>query len=208
VKVGQRDDSDGPPTAPEPPGAHARTASDAFSALGLSRRPWVDVEEVQARFRERAAQLHPDANPGSDGAAFAALNEAAAVLSDPVRRLRHLLVLEGIDAAGSTIVPAELQDLGFAVGAALGAAEEARHASDAAGSALARAVVLPRVLEARGACEDLLERIRAELETLDRWLRVEDAGARLPELAAAADRLVYLRRWESQVRVALLGLAF
>lgn len=66
--------------------------TDYFAALGLERKAALDVEAVKARFQERGRDLHPDAK-GGDAQAFAALNEAQAVLTRPSARLRHLIEL-------------------------------------------------------------------------------------------------------------------
>lgn len=66
----------------DPPGA----ASDHWQILGLS--PGADAAALKRAFREQARRWHPDLN-GNDPVAeerFKQVNEAYAVLSDPVRR--------------------------------------------------------------------------------------------------------------------------
>lgn len=58
--------------------------SDYYARLGVSSA--ASPEEIKRAWRERAFQLHPDRNPGDDGAAFRSVSEAYEVLSDPDRR--------------------------------------------------------------------------------------------------------------------------
>ena len=75
--------------------------SDCFELLGVARRPWLDEEELKARFMELSAVSHPD-RVHQDGAEekqsahdrFSALNQAYQRLRDPKDRLLHLLELE------------------------------------------------------------------------------------------------------------------
>ncbi len=65
-------------------------ARDYYALLGVS--PAASAAEIQRAFRQRAKQLHPDRNPDRQAwatAAFQAINEAYAVLSDPVRRREY-----------------------------------------------------------------------------------------------------------------------
>lgn len=58
--------------------------SDHYARLGVP--PSASPEEIKRAWRDRAFQLHPDRNPGDDGASFRAVAEAYEVLSDPDRR--------------------------------------------------------------------------------------------------------------------------
>ena len=64
-------------------------ARDYYDILGV--HPTASADEIQRAYRRLAKELHPDRNPERQAwatAAFQAINEAHAVLSDPVRR-RH-----------------------------------------------------------------------------------------------------------------------
>lgn len=74
---------------------------DLFAVMGQERRPWLDAEQVKARFLELAAEWHPDRLTGMDTAGRSAaqeryteLNRACQVLGSPKDRLRHLVELE------------------------------------------------------------------------------------------------------------------
>ena len=65
------------------------------------------------------------------------------------------------------------------------------------------------VIEAREASEALLGQLAEAAREVERGLQTERPEALpLAEIARAANRLVYLRRWESQLREVLLRLGF
>jgi len=180
---------------------------DAFALLDLPRSLWFEPGLVEQRFRERAAALHPDRAGTGSTPAFAALQNAAAVLSDPVRRIRHLLELQGHPARTSPAVPPDLQDIGFeAAGALQAAAGRIRELAEA-NSPLARALLASAILEAREPCESLLDRITQARARAEAQARTTDPAADPESLGRLADRLQYLARWEVQLREALLRLS-
>ncbi len=79
------------------------TTPDPFAVLGLEPRFDVDVASLEARFRERSREIHPDrfANaPASERAQALirtrALNDAYQVLRRPQSRAEHLLTRAGL----------------------------------------------------------------------------------------------------------------
>ena len=60
---------------------------DFYARLGV--HPTASDDELRRAWRGRAFELHPDRNPGDDGAAFRALAEAWEVLSSPEGRARY-----------------------------------------------------------------------------------------------------------------------
>src|SRR5690242_14235635 len=75
-----------------------------FEIFDLPPHPTLDLQTLEARFRERSLLFHPDrmtqASPKERLAAVedtATLNEAYRTLKDPVRRATYLLKLQGID---------------------------------------------------------------------------------------------------------------
>jgi molecular chaperone HscB len=83
---------------PLPPG------SDHFAVLDLPRRYDLAREEVEGRQRALARLLHPDRHARAEATErrlsllwATAVNDAAKVLRDPVRRAEYLLKLLGLD---------------------------------------------------------------------------------------------------------------
>jgi DnaJ domain len=72
-----------------PDGRRPGGAPDYYETLGVSRD--ASAETIRTVYRRLAQIYHPDVNTGNDagGAKLAALNEAHATLSDPVRRARY-----------------------------------------------------------------------------------------------------------------------
>jgi len=75
--------------------------TDYFALLGESRRPWIDPEELKAKFLALTAQVHPDrvhnASEAEKQAASrrsAEMNAAYNCLREAKTRLLHLLELE------------------------------------------------------------------------------------------------------------------
>jgi hypothetical protein len=98
--------------------------TDYFALLQFHRQPWLEPDEVNTRFLQLSAPLHPDrvhnAAPDQIQTAnhtFAELNAAASCLRDPKERLQHLLHLEtGAPATAAQSIPSELMDLFARVG--------------------------------------------------------------------------------------------
>ncbi|CAN5332347.1 hypothetical protein BH11PLA2_BH11PLA2_01730 [soil metagenome] len=89
---------------------------DSFERLGLPRRFSLDTAALERSYLERSRALHPDFHHASSDseqdasqAMMAALNEAYAALSDPFRRINHLLMLAG----GSSEDAVRTQDPAF-----------------------------------------------------------------------------------------------
>ncbi len=63
---------------------------DPYGVLGISRDATLD--EIKRAFRGRAKELHPDANPGDDGAAerFKDASAAYEILTDPEKRAHYM----------------------------------------------------------------------------------------------------------------------
>ena len=76
-----------------------------WAVLGLE--PGADAKSLKRAFRQQARRWHPDLN-GNDPHAeeqFKAVNEAYAVLTDPLRRQRWEAGLDGADAAAAGLDP-------------------------------------------------------------------------------------------------------
>jgi molecular chaperone HscB len=79
------------------------TTPDPFALFGLAPRFDLEPAALEARFRERSREVHPDRHPGASAAERAqamirtrALNDAYQVLRRPERRAEHLLAQAGV----------------------------------------------------------------------------------------------------------------
>lgn len=75
---------------------------DYFELLGLSRQAELDLQELETRWKARAAAVHPDRFTQASDAEkriamqwSAQINEAYRVLRDPLKRLAYLCELAG-----------------------------------------------------------------------------------------------------------------
>ena len=87
------------------PAAPASQVINHWAVLGLE--PGADASSLKRAFRQQARRWHPDLN-GNDPHAeeqFKAVNEAYAVLSDPLRRQQWEAGLDGRDAAAAGLDP-------------------------------------------------------------------------------------------------------
>jgi molecular chaperone HscB len=167
---------------------------DHFARLGLARRWQLDRDALEDRYLEASRHVHPDRHANAEASTrraalehSAALNEAYAVLRDPVRRAEYLVKLGGIDLDSSdpkTGAPHPEQS--FLI-------EMIEHREQ-----------LEQVIE-RGdedALGELHDEVEAELEgTLDRAI----AALQLGDMRAAAAALVhrrYLQRFLSEIDAA------
>ena len=82
--------------------------TDYFALLEQPRQPWIDPDQLEYKYRERARQTHPDQSTGEPGS-FAEVNQAYRTLRNPALRLQHLLNLAGHgSSARAAQVPADL----------------------------------------------------------------------------------------------------
>jgi molecular chaperone HscB len=91
-------------------------AADHFTLFGLPRAQGIDATELDARFRDIQARVHPDkhAHAGESDQRLSMqwatrVNEAYQTLKSPLRRARYLLQLLGHDAQieSNTSMPME-----------------------------------------------------------------------------------------------------
>lgn len=191
---------------------------NAFDLLALPKRPLLNSEDVQSRYRALAVSNHPDV--GGDSETHAALTSARDILLDDVRRVRELLRICGIEASSeSTQVPAALADAGFEIEPVLKAAKELleRHGKEPA--LLAVAMLTEERIKMQEhllSCQSKLSRLETEaiqaLAKADQaWCTAGDDTAAIAnaglQASLATNTLVYLRRWQSQLSETLHELA-
>jgi curved DNA-binding protein CbpA len=192
--------------------------ADAFALLGLPRRAMLSPEDVRAAFQRAGAENHPDNATTADDrtrrtAAFAALNDAHAVLSSLPRRLRHLLELEHPEPAASprgAVMEPGMMELFSAVGAAVHAANAVQRKGRNAGTALARALLAKEEMQAQETVEAATRHVEAARQALEAELRQIDAARDAgqtdgSQLGSCAARAGFLEKWQAQLRAAFAG---
>jgi DnaJ-domain-containing protein 1 len=185
--------------------------TDCFALFSQPRRPWLELEELKAKFHTMAAVQHPDARASSDAHGFAALNAAYATLRDPALRLSHLLALEERAASASTPpIPSDLADSFMAIAELRRALRDLRQRQRGGESTVVRALLAEekRELErkSRGSLATLEEeyaRAMNDLRDLDAVWPTRGAAV-ITRAVALQHRLAYLGRWIADLREELL----
>ena len=180
--------------------------TDYFALLGVERRPWIDDEDLKARYHAKTLAHHPDAAcQNADETAFPEISEAYQTLRDPRRRLQHLRALCGSVERTAAGVPATLQELFMPIGATTQRADALLAHLRLTTNALARGLLHGDTLRAQNDVAQLLaqlEKLRieavGELRRLDeRW---DDSSS---DCLRAAERVeltfTYLDRWIAQL---------
>jgi DnaJ-class molecular chaperone len=179
--------------------------ADYFAILGLERKITVNSEELQGCYDTRCQEVHPDS--GGAAAEFEEVRRAYAELRSPGRRLRHWLELGGRRFEEGGALPQVVMEHFGGIGDLLQESRgvEERHAT--AQSALGRSMaeraglaLLPRLQAARERTEELIQDLEA------RFGEFEDDGgsssSAQEEAIGAARALLFLEKWETQLREA------
>jgi curved DNA-binding protein CbpA len=192
---------------------------DNFALLNFERRPWLNAEEVNARFVELSAVAHPDRVHG--GAAeevrganerFAELNAAAACLRDPKERLHHLIQLEtGATPSWAQSIPNELMDLFGRVGQLCRDVDQFLAERAQASSPILRAQLFATGLDWTDKVEELqatIAKLRADTEAelkkiSEHWPREKP----IERLKLIAYLYATTGRWEAQLKERFAALA-
>ena len=173
---------------------------DAFSLLGLERRPLVDEEALKTSYLRLAVARHPDIAGGGEEK-FHQLQEAYKTLSEPAARLRHLLELQFPDV-GRPAGSAPHAELFLHAGGAIQAAKASFSRREKSTTALARAILSPEIAAALRQVREALESMRRAREELE--ARLEDLDNRWPavsalDLTALATSFAFVSRWMSEL---------
>ena len=193
--------------------------TDYFTLLNFERRPWLEADEVNARFVQLSAGAHPDRVHGAGAEEvrgandrFAELNAAAACLRDPKERLHHLIQLE-TDAAPSWAqsIPSELMDLFARVGQVCRDVDQFLAERANASSPMLQAELFARGLDWTSQVEELqrtIANLRAQAEAdlkaiSEKW----PAEKPIEPLKAIAYIFATTRRWQAQLKERFAALA-
>lgn len=204
--------------------------TDAFALLGLSRRPWLEPDDVQRTFHERSAAWHPDRHHGAPeaqrteaGRVYAELNAAHQLLREPRDRLLHLIELEsGGRPRDIQRIPPGTMDLFVEVGQACRDCDAFLQGRDPAASPMLKLKSMKEAMEWADRLADVLARVTAKESALHDELRgmnlaweaapaPGDAGraVALPmeRLEQCYRALSYVSRWLGQVRERIVQIA-
>ncbi len=179
--------------------------TDHFAALGIARAPWVDAEELKARFHALSAERHPDTGGSADD--FTKLNAAWQALREPAGCLRHFLELnhpDALAAASSTQAPAELADLFMEIANLRQTTQKFSEKAASATSPLTKAVLEPQRMALRTWLDSVAKGLSSRTTRIAGTLR--DSAATPEQLASSLASLVFLGKWTALLGELRLGL--
>jgi len=199
---------------------------DFFRVLDEVRRPWVDLNELKAKFITLSAVHHPDRNPSTSVTAtgdYATLNVAYNCLRDTPQRLAHLLELEmGEKPPTVQNIPGELMDWAFEAGALLRESDQFLSEKTRNTSPMVAVQHFGKGMQLTDRLSAMQSRIQQAIRPLDEqlqrlnaaWLTGLPAGtlersAHLPlrELQEVYQRYAFLNRWSQQIQERISTLA-
>ena len=192
---------------------------DYFALLNFPRTPWLDPAEVQKRFLELSAAMHPDrvhnlgaAETSAANDKFSELNKAAATLRDPKERLHHLLALEtGNAPSAAQNISNELIELFARVGQTCRNVDEFLAERNRATSPMLQAQLFAQGLEWTDRIGELQQQVgivkaRAEEELIQTAQTWPDKK-QYDRLAALAHTFAMTAKWEAQLQERFATLA-
>ena len=181
---------------------------DYFAALQQPRRPWLDPAELKKQHQELTLSEHPDRHQGKVcPSAFATVNDAYRVLSDPKLRLQHLLNLEGHSPRPNQSVPTELMQLFAPIGSLIQDTDRLLESIRTKNSALGKSLLQPDLLNLQQRASNLFEQLQTlYAKALDELRQVDvlwqDAACEsiIAKLQKLHQHFAYLGRWMDQIR--------
>jgi DnaJ-domain-containing protein 1 len=147
---------------------------DYFALLDEPRRPWLEPEELKARFLDRSAGFHPDrihesseAQKTAANQRFRELNSAYQCLRDDRERLAHLLELErGARPESVQAVPSGRMEMFFEIAQICRQTEMFLEADSKAASPLLKARNYAERLEWTDRLQALQQKMNIQREAL------------------------------------------
>jgi curved DNA-binding protein CbpA len=181
---------------------------DAFELLGLGSGLVLDEDDLRRAFDRKVGEEHPDA--GGEGDGFAQVRAAYETLRSPGRRLRHWLELGGVEWEAGGQVPAGLMAVFSGMGDLLMRVDGLAARKAEAQSALARSLLEREGMGLMDETEAMRDRVATMQEgAVGRFAGFEEAGAEAcaREAAEVARTLLFLEKWDGQLRDRWAGLA-
>lgn len=183
-----------------------------FDVLGVPESAAVDPAVLKDKYHQLSREHHPDVTAkGQDDAGnrFATINRAYQMLQSPATRLRELLRLRGkADLAAKGAIPPALLELFMGIGPVFQEADAVIEEKQRAASALAQALLAPKVMSVQDRLSEVMERLGKAMEEALADLPEADAllANRMPDeqaldaAGALCRRLLYLEKWQGQGR--------
>ena len=195
--------------------------TDYFALLDQPRSPWLDADELKAKFLALSAVVHPDRTHAASETEktdahqrYVELNSAYQVLRDTKDRLLHLLELEtGTRKQSVQAVPADLSDMFFKISAVC------REVDNALKTPVTSPLLKAQAFETSQAFVEQLQSLQGrinskqmtledELKALARdWGETTGRDQLIVRLDEIAQQLSYCKRWTSQIQDRLVRLA-
>ena len=177
---------------------------DYFVTLGQARRADLDDDAIRKDFQRLSRKCHPDA--GGQLKEFEELNQAHAILSDVVSRLRHLYELEfGKFPAATGAFSAQAMELFAVVGEVVSGANDYIHRKSRATTAISRALIAREeegiqrsVLECCGEVRVRRGELLSRLTDIDSKMADDRDSARVL-VEESCHELAFLAKWERQL---------
>jgi hypothetical protein len=192
---------------------------DSFALLGFERTPWLTATDVQNRFLELSATVHPDrvhhlseAEKLDSNRRFADLNKAATTLKDHKERLHHLIALEtGASPTATQNIPNNLIDVFGKIGQTCRNVDQFIAEKNKTTSPMLQAQMFAKSLDWTDAVTELQSRV-AELKTTAESKHQEiakrcPAEKSMNEISALAHSFAMISRWETQLQERFATLA-
>lgn len=182
--------------------------TDYFELLGLERRLALNGETLQECYDARSQEVHPDL--GGESGEFDRVRQAHTELKSPGRRLRHWLKLGDVPIEEGGALPAVVTEHFGRIGELLHRAAELERRHASAKSVLARSLaereglgMLPQLQEERGRVIGLINDLEGQFGAYEG----ADRDVLSSEAAETARALLFLEKWEGQLRIAWGNLA-
>lgn len=158
--------------------------TDFFALLGQPRRPWLDPDELKARYLALANEVHPDRRHDAPldqrqaaAVRHAELNAAYQCLREPKSRLLHFIEVElGRKPEEIQNVPAETMDLFVDVGQLCSGVDAFLAGRGKVSSPILKAKVFEEGLEWTDRLQKMQEALSVRREVLEDRLRAIDAA--------------------------------
>jgi len=197
---------------------------DYFALFGESRRPWLDPDQLKAKFIALSQEIHPDRTHGSSAEEkqraqdrYTELNRAYQTLREPKDRLAHLLELEtGLKPTAIQTAPEELMKVFLQIGTVCRETDQFIEHKKTVTSPLLQVDLFGRAQELTARIQQLQQDVRRRTNDAERALRlfedgrkddVDTASRRRAELEESYRTFSYLTRWNAQLQERLVQLA-